>query len=87
MTWTVVWHPAASEKLAELWLQARDRNTVTQAVHRIDQSLRHDAEKQGIDFYGDRLFVEPPLSVVFHPATADCMVKILDVNLHERPET
>lgn len=87
MTWTVVWHPAVADKLAELWMEARDRNAVTQAVNRIDQSLRHDAEKQGIEFYGDRLFVEPPLSVVFHPAVDDRLVKILDVCLHEPRES
>ena len=82
MKWTVVWHPDASDNLADAWLKSSDRNAVTRATHSIEQALRHDADQKGTDFYGDRLYVEPPLSVVYRTFPSDCRVMILDVAYH-----
>jgi hypothetical protein len=82
MIWTVVWHQDAIDKLADIWLQASDRGAVTLAAHEIEQALRQDADKQGTDFFGDRLYVEPPLSVVYRVFPPDCLVRILDVEYH-----
>jgi hypothetical protein len=40
---TVVWHEGAHEELAEVWINARDRNAVTAAAHLIDVELSQDA--------------------------------------------
>jgi mRNA-degrading endonuclease RelE of RelBE toxin-antitoxin system len=82
MKWTVLWHPEASDKLAEVWLHADNRRAVTQSTHRIELALHEDADKKGVDFYGDRLLVEPPLSVVYRVSAPDRTVMILDVQHH-----
>ena len=58
------------------WLNASDRNAVTLAQARIDQLLTTDPEQHGVDFYGDRLLVEPPLQVVYRINIADMQVVI-----------
>ncbi len=63
MRFTVTWHPSAEEELAAIWLQAADREAVTQAAHVIDQLLSSDPLTQGEDFYGDRILVALPLAV------------------------
>jgi plasmid stabilization system protein ParE len=65
MRYTVVWTPDAQDQLTTVWLQAADRRAVTQAAHRVDQLLQADPDTRGVDFYGDRLLVVPPLRVVF----------------------
>ena len=79
MRYTVVWTPAARDQLAELWLQAADRATVTQATHQIDQTLRDDPDTKGVDFYGDRLLVVPPLQVVFVVRADDLTAEVQQV--------
>ena len=79
MRYTVIWHPAARDELALAWTQAPNRQAVTDAADRIDSVLRVDPEAKGVDFYGDRLFVEPPLAVTFTVYAADRIVQILQV--------
>lgn len=79
MTWTVVWHPDATNKLAEIWLQAADRAAVVRATHDIDRTLGDRPELSGVEFYGDRLLDVAPLSVVYCFSEPDRLVKILDV--------
>jgi hypothetical protein len=79
MRWTVVWHPDAINRLAEIWLEATDRNAVTRSAHVIDHAIRDDPERKGVDFYGDRLYDEAPLSVVYRMSEPDCLVTVLDV--------
>jgi hypothetical protein len=65
MRYTVVWTPDAQDQLTTVWLQATDRRAVTQAAHRVDPLLQTDPDSRGVDFYGDRLLVVPPLRVMF----------------------
>ena len=37
--YTVVWHDSTLDELAEIWVNARDRNAVTTAAHIIDVEL------------------------------------------------
>lgn len=37
--YTVVWVKSAQDELADLWLDAPDRNAIRVAVHAIDQEL------------------------------------------------
>ena len=41
--YTVVWVRSAQDELAELWLEAADRNAVTTAAQAIDQELGENA--------------------------------------------
>jgi plasmid stabilization system protein ParE len=79
MIYTVVWTPDALDQLAALWPQAADRDAVTRAAQRIDHLLRHDPDTRGVDFYGDRLLVEPPLHVVYSVHRDDRLVKVQQV--------
>ncbi len=51
MRYTVVWLPNARNELADVWLQADDRNAVTQTANYIDFVLRNDPEQRGMDFF------------------------------------
>lgn len=53
MKYTVVWHPAALRRLAELWTEAPDRAAVTAAANAIDRTLGQDAPAQGEQREGD----------------------------------
>lgn len=79
MRFTVTWHPAAEQELADIWLRASDRSQVTQAALAIDQLLATDPLPHGEEFYGDRILVALPLAVTFTIDEEDRMVQILQV--------
>jgi len=76
MRFTVIWSLVPQNQLAELWVNAANRNAVTQAAHQIDQILQTDPEQQGVPFYGDYLLVVPPLRVVYRVNADDAQVVI-----------
>jgi hypothetical protein len=76
MRFTVVWSLIAEDQLAELWVNATDRNAVTLAQHQIDQLLRVDPDTQGAAFFGDRILVVAPLTVVFSINVMDMQVVV-----------
>jgi hypothetical protein len=61
MKYTVLWRPLAEEQLAELWMNARDREEVAQAADRIDAKLKSDPMADSESRTGNRriMFVEP----------------------------
>jgi hypothetical protein len=69
MRWTVTWQPKAATDLAQIWLDAENRQAVADASNRIDRVLRISPDSAGQDFFGDRLYVDPPLAIVYtlHP--------------------
>ena len=79
MRFTVTWHPDARDDLARCWIESSNRNAITAATQRIDLQLANDPQSKGVDFYGDRLFADAPLAVVFSVSVADCIVQILRV--------
>lgn len=79
MHYTVTWHPQAQDELARIWLEAVDRQAVTDAANEIDRQLTTSPEAKGVEFYGDRLFVAAPLAVTFMVSSDDCLVQILQV--------
>jgi plasmid stabilization system protein ParE len=79
MKYTVVWRPSAEDQLAEIWMQASDRQAVTDAANSIERTLRNSPETKGVEFYGDWMIVEEPLTVVFAVYPDDCRVDILHV--------
>jgi hypothetical protein len=79
MPFTVIWQPPALVELADCWNRSTNRTAVTKAANRVDVQLRFDPDQQGIDFYGDRLLVVPPLHVIYQVKPDDMLVEILQV--------
>jgi hypothetical protein len=78
---TVVWHEDAQNRLAQVWMDSRDRNAVTEATHIIDIHLASDPELKGTAVEGElRELVQPPLSVLFAVSEPDRLVKIVHVD-------
>jgi plasmid stabilization system protein ParE len=80
MPFTVVWEPAALDSLAELWLQAVDKQAVADAADRIDRWLRLKPEEMGRQRQGYRVFAEEPLVVGFEVSPEDCLVRVVWVH-------
>ena len=76
--YTVVWHSAARDLLAEIWLTSSLQNEVSEAADFIDRELSTNATEQGqpigVRF---RRFVAPPLEVFFDIQQQDRLVRIV----------
>jgi hypothetical protein len=80
MSYQVFWVPEAEEELAAIWLDADDRDSVTSAAHVIDTALRLDPESIGESrAEGRRVFLEPPLGVIFVVSEPDRRVSVINV--------
>ncbi len=79
MRYTVVYAPSAQDELARLWMQALDRQAVSDAANRIDLALAVDPQTKATPFYGDWLFIDAPLAVVFAVRADDCIVEVTQV--------
>ena len=78
--YTVVWHDEAQNQLAEIWINASDREAVRLSVNAIDRHLANDAESKGTKIEGDlRQLVVPPLRLLFSVSEPDRLARILDV--------
>ncbi len=42
-----IWRPTAERKLADIWLNAADRQSVTAGAYAIEQELKDDPEQKG----------------------------------------
>lgn len=81
----VHWLPNALRRLAEAWLQARDREAVTQAANRIDERLRRDPFGESESRSGnDRILHEAPLGVLLRVFPDKKLVVVLSVWLYEK---
>lgn len=81
MKYTVHWKPSLKQRLAEIWLNAPNRRAVAEAANHIDRVLRLDPLRQGESRQGERtrLWVIPPLAVVFEVHPSDLTVDVLSV--------
>ena len=77
MKWTVVSVGNADDELTEIWLRAENQKAITEAAERIENVLRSNPDTRGQDFYGDRIYQDGPLAVVYQVLPDDRMVKIL----------
>jgi hypothetical protein len=66
--------------LADIWIQAADRQAVTDAADRIDRALARDADRKGQVFHGRRVLVDAPLAVTFAVSVDDCLVTVSQVD-------
>jgi hypothetical protein len=76
MHYTVVSSPAADAALARIWLQASDRDAVTQAAAEIDRVLKSAPLTRGIAQNGSYSLTVAPLTVLYEVSPLDCLVTI-----------
>jgi plasmid stabilization system protein ParE len=80
MTYTVIWERTAENELAEIWVRVVDKNAVSQAANHIDAALRDHAHTCGDPHLGqDRIWLVPPLGIIFRIQEPDCLVRVLAV--------
>lgn len=77
MTWTVVWRPLPKGRLATIWIDAEDRQAVTDAADEIDALLKTQASEVG-ESRGQlsRILTVAPLSVFYDVYEDDRLVSI-----------
>jgi hypothetical protein len=79
MIYTVVWTDTARDQLAAIWVQASNRQAITDAGDRIDPVLRSDPETKGTLLGAFSILSLPPLAVLYHVSPDDRMVKVLAI--------
>ena len=78
--YTVVWHDDSKSQLAQAWIDATDRQSVTQAADAIDAILAWDAPAKGTLVEGELHELSiAPLRVLFGVSEPDRLVKIVNV--------
>ena len=83
MKYTVVSTPLADLQLAEIWLQALDRQQVADASDEIHAMLRKDPEQTGrVRADGRRVVILKPREVTFETKTPDRLVTIVSVRFY-----
>ncbi len=85
MKYTVTRLPNVDNQLATVWLRSPDRNGVTAAFARIEQELRHDAERKGQPVGELRVIVVDPIAVIYVVSPADCLVTMVWVQESQHP--
>ncbi|MCI0463391.1 MAG: hypothetical protein L0Z62_41165 [Gemmataceae bacterium] len=79
MRYTVVWTPAATDQLADLWVGASDRQAVTDAADRLELALRDDPDTKAHPFGRFYVLTDDPLAVLFEILPDDCLVRVVQV--------
>jgi hypothetical protein len=80
MKFTVTWKPAAKRELASIWINAVDRQSVTDATNKLERRLRRDPLNEGESRSGgQRITFEEPLGMVFHVNEPDLLVSVLQL--------
>jgi hypothetical protein len=80
MTFYVSYSPSAQDELAQIWLDASDKDAVTTASYQIDQSLRSQPLSVGEELGSYRRLQVAPLEVVFTVSPDDCLVQVWRVS-------
>jgi len=77
MRYSVLWTPTARRLLAQLWLNASNRNDVQRATDEIDRVLKSDPLNAGESrVVNIRIIIEPPLAAYFDVDEQDRRVTI-----------
>ncbi len=80
MSFRVTWRRRAKRELADVWLNAVDRNDVTAAAHRVEVLLQREPITAGESRQGNRrLLFEGPLGVLYKVDAAAGRVIVLTV--------
>ncbi|MGD9634004.1 MAG: hypothetical protein AB7G28_23250 [Pirellulales bacterium] len=82
MRFTVLWREEVQDDLAQLWLDASNRQRLTVAADSIDAELMHDAHLKGLDIGEDRRVLRcPPLVAHFRIDVDDRKVLVEAIDL------
>jgi hypothetical protein len=77
MRYTVVWVQAALNELTQIWVDADDRQQVTDAANRIDRELATDPDLKGYqDEMGVRILRFSPIEVAYMVLLDDRIVRV-----------
>ena len=80
MIYTVTWSRRALGMLAQIWIDATNRNAVAAASYEIDNILRDDPDLVGRPRFDTvRAFNCPPLGVEFEVNEPDRLVIVINV--------
>jgi hypothetical protein len=78
--YTVVWIESELGELADEWIKAPDRKSVTAAVDVIDKELAVDAASKGVEMTdGMRAYFSPPIRDLYRIREDDRIVEVLRV--------
>ncbi|MGH7193771.1 MAG: hypothetical protein ACREJM_09595 [Candidatus Saccharimonadales bacterium] len=78
--YTVVWRRRANSQLAELWLDAPDRPSITADAHEIDRRLKEQASEWGSEIISNLRWMEvAKLRAYFTISELDRRVEVLAV--------
>jgi plasmid stabilization system protein ParE len=84
--YTVVWSTPALSQLAQLWIDAGDRDAVNTAAASIDRELAANPESKGEGLHeGLRAFEAQPLYVLYTASEPDRLVRVVRLRLHNTP--
>lgn len=76
----VRWTRAASNQLANIWLNAPNQQAVTNASYRVDQLLQNDPETEGEQRdNGRRILFVVPLAAIYRVNTDTKVVTVVSV--------
>lgn len=84
MKFTVTWRETALQQLAQVWMDAPNREAVNQEVDLIDLTLGDDPDRKGDDYFGDRYVVFPVLWALYLVKAEDRIVEVLQVGRNGR---
>lgn len=85
MRYSVLWTPTAERDLAELWLQALDRQAIRSAADTLDSLLRINAHLRGESRYGSlRVVLASPMGIDIEVNQDDLTVWVLRVWRYEK---
>jgi plasmid stabilization system protein ParE len=80
MTFTVLWKRSAEADLAAIWLNAKDRASVTLAADSLEQQLRSNPNASGEPLFDTvRELIVPPLGIHFEVIGVDRIVQVLAI--------
>jgi plasmid stabilization system protein ParE len=84
--YTVTWLESARAHLAQIWVDASDRQAVTAAANTIDTDLARDPGNKGTAVSeGLRSLYVPPLHVLYSVREPDCLVEVASVRRDDKP--
>jgi hypothetical protein len=79
VNYTVIWLESAESELADVWLNASNREHVSAAAYEIDIRLRTNPEIEGESRSEERrILLVPPLGVTFEVQPGDRLVRVLE---------
>jgi plasmid stabilization system protein ParE len=79
MKYMVTWTRNAQNDLADIWMNAADRQAVRDAANRIDRALERNPETLGHPLGDDRVYADAPLAVTFSVSPPDRRVWVWQV--------